>query len=513
MIPVLKNNHWEKILLLVFMIIGIITYKDYGISWDEETQRNTGLHCYNYVFNNDKSMLTWADRDYGVAFELPLIVIEKALGLTELKDIFHLRHIATYLFFLLGAWSIFLLGNLLFKNKTVAIIAMLLYLLHPRIFADSFYNTKDIPFLSMFSICMFWSAKAFESRRSKHFILLGVLLGLLINIRLMGVMLFGIILMFLFIDVVTNLLKSKKFPYQVLYNGIYLILFTVITLYITWPFLWTAPWHNFSFAFANMSNFRWDYDVLFEGQLTKSTQLPWYYIPYWIVISTPISYLLLGISGVFLSFYLICINFQKFLNNNIERNILLFIASVFIPLLAIILLKSVVYDAWRQVFFIYPSFVMLCALLIHKLSRIFNQKIVFAICFLFIAVQAFTIFQLHPFENVYFNEFVSKDTDYIHQHFEQDYWGLSSKQALDCIIKNDPSPVLKIAGDAQPIHFNLLVLFNNTRLQKANLDSADYFITFYRARPDIYKEFVGKEYYSIIKNNSSILTVYKLKAN
>ena len=48
------NNISNKIIILlfaIFFLIGSITFKDYGISIDEEFQRSSGFYWLNYVLN------------------------------------------------------------------------------------------------------------------------------------------------------------------------------------------------------------------------------------------------------------------------------------------------------------------------------------------------------------------------------------------------------------------------------------------------------------------------------
>ena len=48
-----KNNNISKkitfLLFIIFFLIGAITFKDYGISVDEEFQRRVGVYWLNYV--------------------------------------------------------------------------------------------------------------------------------------------------------------------------------------------------------------------------------------------------------------------------------------------------------------------------------------------------------------------------------------------------------------------------------------------------------------------------------
>ena len=64
-------------LVFVLGIMGVFINQFYGISWDEEFQREMGVNTYNYIFNNDQTLLYSPTKYYGVAIEFPLYVIEK----------------------------------------------------------------------------------------------------------------------------------------------------------------------------------------------------------------------------------------------------------------------------------------------------------------------------------------------------------------------------------------------------------------------------------------------------
>ena len=95
-----KSVHLSSGHFTVFFaaIIGILTYRDYGIAWDESAQRNIGTLCYNYVFNGDNEFLGFTDRQYGTGFELPLVIIEKLLKITDFRDVYLMRHWVTHIF-------------------------------------------------------------------------------------------------------------------------------------------------------------------------------------------------------------------------------------------------------------------------------------------------------------------------------------------------------------------------------------------------------------------------------
>ena len=168
------HRHIGPILFFIAFLIALLSFDEYGLGWDEPQQRGTGKVCYDYVFSEDSNLLRWSDRDYGVAFELPLIILEKTFNLTDSRSIYLMRHLVTHLFFLLGCYFLFRLIDYLYNNKLLSTIGFLLLVLHPRLYSHSFFNTKDIPFMTMFIISIYYSVKALDKKTVLSFIKSGI---------------------------------------------------------------------------------------------------------------------------------------------------------------------------------------------------------------------------------------------------------------------------------------------------------------------------------------------------
>lgn len=497
------------ILLTIACIVSLFIFKDYGISWDEDTQRETGKLSYDYVFHNSKELLEWPDRDYGVAFELPLYIIEKAFGLEDSRDIYLSRHLVTHFFYLIGAFFFFLLVDLLYKNKWLATIGLLLILLHPRIYAHSYFNTKDIPFLAMFIVCLYLNAKAFKTKQIKHFIFLGIGYGVLINLRLMGVLLPFLTVVLLLFDFYKD---KNKLNIKL---GLILGITSLITLYISWPYLWSNPIENFFEAIINMSKFRWGGHMQFKGVFLKGRLIEWDYIPTWFGITTPIFYLLSGLFGTIMLVLHFIKNPQKYLNNGLQRNHLIFLICFFGPVLVVIALHSVLYNGWRQLYFIYPSFVMLCIYGLHHLIKNGYKIVVLISSFIVFTYVLIFMINNHPFQHVYFNKFVNTKThDYLRFQYELDYWGTSYKQAFETILSHDKSASINIKVEAIPGTLNRMIIPSEERERinlVDNLDSANYYITTFRSKTKEHKHLNHAKWDTITVCNNSINTIFKLK--
>ena len=100
-------KHLDLVLFVAALVVALPLWQDFGLSWDELAQWDMGQMSYAYVFRGDEALLSFRNNDYGVAFELPLIMLEKILGLEDTRDVYLMRHLATHVFFLLGALACF----------------------------------------------------------------------------------------------------------------------------------------------------------------------------------------------------------------------------------------------------------------------------------------------------------------------------------------------------------------------------------------------------------------------
>ena len=172
---------------LLFAVVGAAVAGDYGLGADAYGQRNIASNSISYAAGDREALFgeqhAYVDRFYGLAFELPLLLAERLLGLQDFPDIYLMRHLLTHLFFIAGGFCCGLLAWRMFNNRWLALLAMLLFLLHPRLYAHSFFNSKDLPFAVMFVIALYLMHRAFRRDTLGSFVLLGVVVGLAANMR------------------------------------------------------------------------------------------------------------------------------------------------------------------------------------------------------------------------------------------------------------------------------------------------------------------------------------------
>jgi hypothetical protein len=510
----LKKHLAACILLATSLLLGLMTLGDYGLAWDEPEQRWIGQETFNYLFKSDTTLNEFKDKDYGVAFELPLLFLEQTYLKHDSHDIYQMRHFVTHLFFLLCAFAFYLLIWLLYRNKTLAVTGYLMLLLSPRIYAQSFFNSKDIPFMCMFILCFLACLLAFRDKKIRNFILLGILSGLLIDIRVMGIVIPAVITVLFLIDIIRGPHRKEMIIRCVVY-----IVLTILVVILAWPWLWQDPAGRFRIALTNMSKFRWYENTLINGSFVRAYAVDWKYIPQWFGLTTPVVYLLLGITGFI---FLVIRFFRKpldFTGQTIDRNQLIYLVCFAVPVIAVIVLHSVLYDGLRQMYFIYPSFLLLA---IYGLSSLLNAKffsgdlpkvIISLLLIVSMAGTGFTMIKSHPFEDVYFNILLPKKEQYLRRTFELDYWGTSYRKALEFILTHDRSPMIKIKVANAPGEYNYDILKPGYRKRITYVETdaqADYFITDYRWHPLDYPYPKEKKIFFIKVQNSEICSVWKL---
>jgi hypothetical protein len=117
-------------------------------------------------------------------------------------------------------------------------------------------------------------------------------------------------------------------------------------------------------------------------------------------------------------------------------------------------------------YFIYPSFVLLCTIGFSSLVRfakfhLKSLRIIFVVTFLCIFYYIHWVYISHPYQNVYFNLLAGEN---VKNKFDLDYWGLANTEAFKFILENDNSPKISInAISATPLDRASLMLKSNEK--------------------------------------------------
>ena len=446
--------HSGSILCALFLLAGLVLAGDYGILSSEETQRQNARANLDYILGQADGIETfyYHDRVYGVAFELPLLLAEGALGLTDNHQIHRLRLTLTHLFFILGGYFCYRLAYHIFNNRLIALLALLIFLLHPRIYAHSLFNSKDLPFLSLFAITLYLLERAFRRDTLGAFALLGLAVGLLTNLRIMGIMLFPAVIALRGLD----LFYAADWPERkrVLRTGGLFLLAAGLTTYALSPYAWTNPVDYLTTNLDLTVNHPTVVAQLFRGDLILSNALPPHYNAVWFAITTPPPLLLLGLMGIAVAAARICRRPAAALRSARLRFFGLLLAAFLLPPLAVALLGSNQYHDWRHLYFLYAPFSLLAALgggwLLTALARQGRRRAgLYALAGLGLGLTLLQMAQIHPWQHGYFNFLADRTTpERLGTQYELGRWKLAQREGLDYLLERHPGDdlVVRAAG-------------------------------------------------------------------
>ena len=433
----------------LFLLAGLGQAGGYGIGVDEGKQRRIAAANLEYILGN-QGLETLRSHDwyYGAAFELPLLLAEGALGREDYYSIHRLRLFLTHLFFVVGAFFCYRLACRLFNNRLIALLALLIFLLHPRIYAHSFFNSKDAPFLSMFVLALYLLERAFRKDTLGAFLLLGIAVGLLTNLRIMGIGLLAAALAMRGLDLFyAGMGPERK---RILRTAGAFTLAAGLTLYAVTPYAWLHPVDYLTASLNLTVDHPHIKPQLFQGQLIPSDQLPPHYAATWFGITTPPLSLLLGGLGAAVVVARGISRPGAIFRNTRIRFWGLLLACFLLPPLAAALLGSNQYEGWRHFYFLYAPFCLLAARGGDWLLAVWRRQrrgpaAAYGLAGLGLGLLLLPIAQLYPLQYGYFNFLVDRATpERLRTQYDPDYLRLAYKEGLEYLLETHPGETLVV---------------------------------------------------------------------
>ena len=418
--------------LVGLILAGVLVAGDYSMGLDEPFQRRLGHYWLDHLLGDAAAI--WEGRGipanvYGAALEVPLALIERALGLQDSRDIYVARHVLTHLFFLAGGFCAALLAHRLFGGGWPALVALAAFVLHPRLYAHSFSNTKDGLFAALFMVCLYLTHRAFRRDAAGAFALLGVAVGLLVNQRVMGVLLAVLVVAARILDMM--LASGWAARRQTLVTAAAFVAVAFTTLYAVSPHLWSNP-----LVFGDLR--------FFQGELVRWPAVPASYIPTWVAITTPPALLALSLVGAGTA---LAGGFgapRRWLCAGQPRFALMLVACIALAVLGVVAMGVNVNSGWRHLHFLWAPASVLAVFGLRWLAgagrRPVQRRGVHALAALGVAAGAAQLVLMHPHQAVYFNWLVDRDTpERLRVSHAMDYWQVTYRQALERALDRHPT--------------------------------------------------------------------------
>lgn len=513
------------------LLLGLLLTGDYGMGWDEPVERRAGYISLRYVVQclapsvldaghlaGLPELRTYSDADHGVAFQLPMAVMEATFFRHDLRGAYWMRHFLCFSTFILGTWAVYRIGRERFGSWRWGLVGAAVLVLSPRIFAEAFYNYKDLVFMNLFAVGAYTLTRLLRRPTAGRAAVHALATALATDVRVMGLLLPVLTVSFGALEMWARPQRRQAFG-RIL--GFYLVAAMVLIVGF-WPYLWESPVVRLWQCFRGYVRYRQALRGLYWGQMVSSQQLPWHYLPGWLLATTPVVYSLLFVGGA--GSVLSDISRQPLvaLGRASVRRDLLWGAWCLGPLLLIILVKSVVYDGWRHVYFIYPAFVLLAVRGLWAGVRAWRaapaasagRQLGWAAAgALAIGVVHTAISQAaaHPYQYAYFS-FLPGPT--AAKLFERDYWGVSSRDGLAWIMAHDRRAIVTVSDtfpSSFPVRNSALLLppADQARLRFVSHARAQYYVGLYRWHPLPYEASYGRVVHEIRVAGLPILTVLR----
>ena len=434
---------------LAAAIFGVAVLDDYGVAWDERAQRQLAILNADYVLGDSDALPKNHNRYYGIAVEMPLLLAERGLGLRDSRDIHLMRHLLTHLFFILGAFFCGLLAYRMFGSRGLAMLAMLMFLLHPRLYAHSFFNSKDIPFAVMFMIALHLTHRAFCRETIGAFALCGLAVGLACNLRVFGLLLPPVVLAMRALDLWCAGDEAER--RRILASAGAFVAAALATMYVLAPYYWANPL-RFVEGLQVLSQHPSLMSNLFQGEEFRADEVPPHFIPTWFAITAPPVTLLLAGVGAAVSCATSLAHPRRTLRNGGVRFRLLLLGCATLPVAVVIALQARIYDDWRHLYFLWAPVSLLAAaglrwLVVFGEPSALKARLVLGGVGAGLVCVLASMASLHPHQQVYFNWLADRRASPGLAHrFEMDYQSVAIRQGLEFLLERYPGAVLHVWG-------------------------------------------------------------------
>lgn len=419
-------------LIATCFMVGLITVGDYGESWDEASiyrYADQAINAYGTFFQGNQQLISNSIMNvYGPSYFMGMDLFSRAI--TRIHAVWSgpiSWHFGYFLTFLICILLLYLFLRRWFRPGP-SLITCLLFVSQPLFWGHAFINPKDLPFMTFFlaSIYLgFQMVDRYFSPRPNYLLIVfsAFMLGLTISFRLAGPL----------AGLLVSIYAITKSPRKsVVLLSLYLLLAS-ITTYLSWPFLWGAPFSRFMESLGIMSQFPFPTKVLFMGHYYPGNHLPWLFYPVMLGIQLTEPTLLLAVAGLALAMW----QYPRRKGNRREP-LLLFIGWFLLPVIAIIALGSTLYDNGRQLFFLLPPLFLLVALSMEALINLFHSRwLIAGVALLFMIPGIYASIRLHPYEYIYYNSLVG-GTGAAYKQYEMDYWGTSYREIYEWLNANAP---------------------------------------------------------------------------
>jgi Dolichyl-phosphate-mannose-protein mannosyltransferase len=427
------------IVLAAVALIAGVTFRDYGLGWDDYTHAEYAdllLRMYGSGFK-DTGALSFANLYmYGGGFDMAAALLHKVIPL----ELFETRRLLGAVVGVIGLAVTWRLGRRV-GGPLAGLATLLLLALCPTFYGHMFMNPKDAPFAVAMVVLMLGLvrlAEEYPSPSPRTILIVGLGAGLSIGSRILG----GLALVYAVVGFLPFLLEeihthSARETLRRFVHVVYVLLPGLVLGYLImgliWPWSIMEPGNPFQALTYFSHFFEKPWKEMFDGALVSVPDMPWSYLPTLFALQLP--EVLLGLSiaavvGTFMSLSRADVSARR-------KSILLMLTlAATLPLVIAMVKRPALYNGIRHFIFVIPPMTVLAGFAFAwgmnwlKENRRNWQPAAFAVFTFGLLLSFGEMIRLHPYQYTHFNH-IAGTVRAANDLFMLDYWGLALKQASD----------------------------------------------------------------------------------
>jgi hypothetical protein len=434
----------DDLAIFVLAVVGVIaslTFRDYGLGWDDYTHAEYAdllLRMYGSGFK-DTAALSFANLYmYGGGFDMAAALLHKVIPL----ELFETRRLLGAVVGLIGLAVTWRLARRI-GGPLAGLAALLLLALCPTFYGHMFMNPKDAPFAVAMIILMLGLvrlAEEYPAPSPRTILIVGLGAGLSIGCRILG----GLALVYGLIGFAPLLLEEYRTHgareaahrfVRVIYTLLPGLVLGYLIMGLIWPWSVMEPGHPFEALTYFSHFFEKPWKEMFDGALVSVPDMPWSYLPTLFALQLPEVLLGLCVGGVVVT----VLSLRRADVPARRKTILLMLTlAATLPLVIAMVKRPALYNGIRHFIFVIPPMTVLAGVAFASLmdwlrvNHRGSQAAAVAIFSFGLMLPLAEMIRLHPYQYTHFN-YIAGTVRTADSLYMLDYWGLALKQASDAL--------------------------------------------------------------------------------